>query len=149
MHNRWKLPSVAWLPIKKERKKKYPTDCHSVARSVGNEDDFLCIALMHRVRDRVVKETFGCFVKSNDYTVLMKEETKDSRIHGQKSFVIRHDSFYCKISIYLLMWNASNETWGELKEFLLYCSRFFDRQNFPTMIELFFYLWAFRKIKFA
>lgn len=76
----------------KKKKKKHPMDCHSVARSVGNKDDFLCIALMHQ--GRVVKETFGCFVKSNDYTVLMKEETEDSRIHGQKSLVIRYDSFY-------------------------------------------------------
>lgn len=84
-------------------------DCHSVARSVGNKDDFLCIALMHQ--GRVVKETFGCFVKSNDYTVLMKEETEDSRIHGQKSLVIRYDSFYLWDK-YLLTYNVKRVKWN-------------------------------------
>lgn len=49
---------------KRRKKKKQPTDCHSVAGSVGNEDDFLCIALMHRVRDESLRKHSDASLKA-------------------------------------------------------------------------------------
>lgn len=49
---------------KKRRKKKKTADGLPQCGSVGNEDDFLCIALMHRVRDESLRKHSDASLKA-------------------------------------------------------------------------------------